>query len=430
MVMNYKYPMFEYPYGRLVGENRARSREDPEFELFDASPESWVAGEFWDITITYAKGSAEDILCRIVATNCSKRAETLHILPQLVFRNTWSWGYDATRPWVRATQATQGTGAVHTEAFERHLGPMRYAVTVPTTRGSEIVRPAELLVTDNDTNAERLWGSPNVGGSTHTKDAFHTHVCGDNASARDAARARIKPQGSAGTKAGVWTAQRVAPGASCEVWVRFQCRSEAATVRIEPRSGLSPSAADSEDGAGGDCTPAASCPLVPEARATAPQVSGDPRASDSSILSALPLLQFEDFLAILATRKAEADAFYATLQRRGMSDEDSAIQRQGFAGLLWSKQYYHYGVGMWLEGDPAGPPPPRERLHGRNSHWHHYYANDVLSMPDKYALFVPVALASACMCVCVCVCVCACVCLFRIVTATLSCRQLVDALSA
>jgi len=67
-----------------------------------------------------------------------------------------------------------------------------------------------------------------------------------------------------------------------------------------------------------------------------------------------------------------------------ISDELKLVQRQAFAGLLWSKQFYHYGVDLWLKGDPNPPYPPKERLTGRNSKWRHLYTTDVLSMPDKW----------------------------------------------
>ena len=58
--------------------------------------------------------------------------------------------------------------------------------------------------------------------------------------------------------------------------------------------------------------------------------------------------------------------------------------RQAFAGMLWSKQYYHYVIEQWLDGDSATPKPPTERLHGRNYEWKHLYNADVISMPDKW----------------------------------------------
>ena len=75
----------------------------------------------------------------------------------------------------------------------------------------------------------------------------------------------------------------------------------------------------------------------------------------------------------------------AAIQPPNLPAEDRSIQRQAFSGLLWSKQFYHYGVGLSLDGDPAFPPPPPERRRNRNAHWaSHFYANEVLQMPDKF----------------------------------------------
>lgn len=105
------------------------------------------------------------------------------------------------------------------------------------------------------------------------------------------------------------------------------------------------------------------------------------RVRFSEIFSATP---FVDFDSIVELRKAEADSFYNAIQPPCISDELKLIQRQAFAGLLWSKQFYHYGVDLWLKGDPSPPYPPKERLTGRNSRWRHLYTTDVLSMPDKW----------------------------------------------
>ncbi len=87
---------------------------------------------------------------------------------------------------------------------------------------------------------------------------------------------------------------------------------------------------------------------------------------------------------VFAARRAEADAFYAPLAAGQMSEDARRVQRQAFAGLLWSKQFYHYDVARWLEGDPAGPPPPQERQRGRNADWRHLNNADVISMPDTW----------------------------------------------
>ncbi len=88
--------------------------------------------------------------------------------------------------------------------------------------------------------------------------------------------------------------------------------------------------------------------------------------------------------AILQTRLREADEFYAQLQQGVDSADARSVQRQAFAGMIWSKQFFYYDVPEWLQGDPAQPPPPPERRHGRNRDWTHLNNADVISMPDKW----------------------------------------------
>ncbi|TYQ23388.1 glucosidase [Pseudanabaena sp. UWO311] len=87
---------------------------------------------------------------------------------------------------------------------------------------------------------------------------------------------------------------------------------------------------------------------------------------------------------IIATRLREANEFYQHISPFAMSDDMRNVQRQAFAGMLWSKQYYNYLVKPWLEGDPATPTPPSDRLNGRNAKWFHLESEDILSMPDKW----------------------------------------------
>jgi hypothetical protein len=93
---------------------------------------------------------------------------------------------------------------------------------------------------------------------------------------------------------------------------------------------------------------------------------------------------FKDFHRLFEQRIEEADAFYAALQKPGLSEDERRVQRQAFAGLMWTKQFYHYSVELWLKGDPGTPPPPKSRLNGRNHDWGHLYNLDVISMPDKW----------------------------------------------
>jgi len=91
-----------------------------------------------------------------------------------------------------------------------------------------------------------------------------------------------------------------------------------------------------------------------------------------------------EFESAFAKRRAEADEFYGTVIPQDLSADAQNVMRQALAGLLWSKQFYHFDVTRWLRGDPAGPPPPQERPRGRNYRWTHLYNDDVLSMPDKW----------------------------------------------
>lgn len=90
---------------------------------------------------------------------------------------------------------------------------------------------------------------------------------------------------------------------------------------------------------------------------------------------------FEDHFDL---RRREADEFYGVITPENLSDDAKNVMRQAMAGLMWSKQHYHYAVEKWLDGDPAEPAPPESRKTGRNSQWEHVYASDVISMPDKW----------------------------------------------
>ncbi len=91
-----------------------------------------------------------------------------------------------------------------------------------------------------------------------------------------------------------------------------------------------------------------------------------------------------DFDAVVATRRAEADGFYADLTPPAASPDEAMVMRQAFAGMLWSKQLYYYDVARWLDGDAGQPAPPASRRAGRNSRWRTFNSFDVMSMPDKW----------------------------------------------
>ncbi|HXV78083.1 MAG TPA: hypothetical protein VD788_17365, partial [Candidatus Polarisedimenticolaceae bacterium] len=301
MKMIYRYPQAEFPYRRLVDESAARGYGDPEFELIDALPEDLRQGRFFDVTIEYAKHDEEDILCRVTAVNHGPQPAPLHLLPQLWFRNTWSWDpRRADRPeLVRVDGGPAGAATVR--ATHRHLGERLWYVEQATV----------LLFTENETNTERLFGRPN--GARRVKDGFHEAVV----------------QGEAG---------RVGTDRGTKVAAHFPFT------------------------------------LAPEERVVVRLRFCD-RALERP---------FRGFDEIFRRRIAESDEFYAAIQRPGLDGERKALQRRAWAGLLWSKQFYHYGVQPWLDGDAAGPRPAGQRLSGRNAGWTHLYNTDVLSMPDKW----------------------------------------------
>ncbi len=297
MKMLYKYPQVEYPYQRLIDESARRGRRDPEFELIDAIGDAFIAGQYFDVFIEYAKAGPEDILGRITAINRGPEPAPLHVLPHVWYRNTWSWGHDPRKPEL----AADGRSAIRTD--HRHIGPRWLYLDDG---------PEDLLFTDNETNRERLHGLPNP--SPFVKDGIHEAVVRRKME-------KVNPK-RIGTKAAAHYRARVAPGAAFEVRFRFVDR--------------------------------------PMDR------------------------PFGDFEDVFATRIAEADEFHEAIQGPGLSDDERLVQRQALAGLLWSKQFYHYSQELWAAGDPAFPPPPKGRGRGRNAGWGHFYALDVLSVPDKW----------------------------------------------
>jgi hypothetical protein len=189
----YKYPQREFPYRDLVETNGRRSREEFEYELLDTGV--FDGDRYFDVFVEYAKAEPEDMLVRVTVHNRGPEAARLHVLPTLWFRNTWSWGIDDRKPSLRQA----GTGVI--EASHHDLGTCRLACD-----GSP-----ELLFTENETNAERLWGQPNR--SPYVKDAFHKYVV-------SAERDAVNPA-KAGTKAAAHYVLDVPGGGSKTIRLRL-----------------------------------------------------------------------------------------------------------------------------------------------------------------------------------------------------------------
>lgn len=116
--MVYKYPQAAFPYDDLLQTNRNRSQDVGEYELFDALREEWLAQRYFDVSVEYAKASPEDFFCRVTVTNRGPQAATIHVLPQLWYRNTWSWESGEVAP--RITQCRRGVATTrHPDLGER-----------------------------------------------------------------------------------------------------------------------------------------------------------------------------------------------------------------------------------------------------------------------------------------------------------------------
>ena len=168
----YKYPQAEYPYARLVEENRRRDRRQPELELLDTGV--FDGDRYFDVFVEYAKADVEDILVKIRVVNRGPQAAEIDLLPTLWFRNTWSWDDEPARPSLRAA----GTHEVAIEGTEEGRLTL-YADGSPA-----------LLFTENETNNARLHGTPNA--THYVKDAFHEYVIGGRAAAVNPARTGTK----------------------------------------------------------------------------------------------------------------------------------------------------------------------------------------------------------------------------------------------
>ncbi|GAB1233117.1 MGH1-like glycoside hydrolase domain-containing protein [Ferrigenium sp. UT5] len=186
----YKYPQAAFPYSQLVDENARRTRADPPFNLLDSGV--FVHDRYWDIEVAYAKAAPELMHIRIVASNRGPETATLHLLPTLWCRNTWAWGDDiGFKPHLALTDAPKGA-AWAIRAKVEGLGDYHLY-------GRQSAQP---LFTENDSNAEKLWGQSNR--TPFVKDAFHRRVVQGEAAAVNPAHT--------GTKFAAWHTLTVAAG--------------------------------------------------------------------------------------------------------------------------------------------------------------------------------------------------------------------------
>jgi mannosylglycerate hydrolase MGH1-like protein len=301
----YKYPQAEFPYARLVEENRSRGLDRPELELADTGV--FDESRYFDVLAEYAKEGTDAIFIRLTVANRGPEDATLHVLPTVWFRNTWSWG--RTGEGYEPKPIIRSVGGGRLEMTHSTLGDWRFDVNPIPGQGD-----VRFLFTENETNAARLFGAANP--SPYVKDAFHEYVVHGR---RDA----VNPE-KVGTKAAAHFVLRVPAGAE-------------RTIRIKLSS--------SRYG---------------------------------------PARFGAEFDGMFHRRIQEADQFYAHRLSADLTEAERSVARQAYAGLLWSKQFYHYVMKDWLEGDPALPPPPDRRRCGRNAEWMQLHNRDIISMPDAW----------------------------------------------
>lgn len=302
----YRYPQAAFPYQQLIDENGRRGRRKPEFELVDTGV--FDDSRFWDIQVEYTKAAPNDILIRLTVTNHGPEAATLHLIPTLWFRNTWSWGCRhegcTLKPHLRLED--EAIAAEHDT-----LG--RFALHFADGPDGQSPDP---LFTDNHTNRRRLFDAGNE--TRFVKDAFHEYIVAGSGEA-------VNPK-QTGTKAGLL--YQLNTPARGQVEVRLRLRS---TEAGGPDAGLGRS-----------------------------------------------------FVSTMSRRRREASEYNATTIPEALPDKQRDVAHRALAGLLWSKQFYHYVVEDWLDGDPNEPSPHPQRRAGPNADWPHLFNRDVISVPDKW----------------------------------------------
>ncbi len=210
----YKYPQAEFPYTRLVQENRRRGKSEWEFELMDSGV--FREDRYFDVFVEYAKAAPEDILIRITVHNRGPEAAELRVLPTLWFRNTWAWGRDSRRPALWQVEAP--TGLVAIAADHSYYG-RRWLLA----EGAP-----ELLFTENETNFRRLFGVANQ--TACVKDGINDYIVHNNTCA-------VNPH-RVGTKAAAHYRLALAPGASATLRLRLTDQPPASGAFGEAFDGL------------------------------------------------------------------------------------------------------------------------------------------------------------------------------------------------
>jgi hypothetical protein len=267
----YKYPQAAFPYDDLVATNRDRGRGEPEYELLDTGV--FDQDRYFDVFVEYAKASPEDLLIQVTVHNRGPEPATLQLLPTLWFRNDWSWGADIARPTLRQLAQDDIGGIVglsHRDLGERFF----YAENT-----------SALLFTENETNTQRLFGTPNP--SPYVKDGIDDFIVHGSIDA-------VNPE-KTGTKVSAHYPLTLGAG-------------ESHTIRLR---------------------------LSDQPMMDSPKTLGDHFG--------------KAFESVFKTRLRETDEFYAAVIPPSLTPDAAGVMRQALAGMLWSKQFFFYDVGKWLK---------------------------------------------------------------------------------
>jgi hypothetical protein len=292
----YKYPQQEFPYEKLKEENKKRNRQEPEYEILDTGV--FDDNRYFDVKVTYAKHSAQDIFIKIDITNRYNKPAEITVLPTLWFYNRQS--YQSFKKMPSIDYVNKNT----VKAGHERLGDYYF-----------YFQPADdCLFTDNKTNKEKLFGEPNT--DIFVKDAFHDAVINKKNVKELSARKK-------GTKFSPVYNMKIEGGATKTIYCRL-----------------------------------------------------------SMDLLDMP---FGNIVKdVFTARKQEADDFYAAILPKGMSEDMARIQRQALAGVLWSKQFYHFDVERWLSKGDGITAANDGKKNGRNHDWKHLKNQDIILMPDKW----------------------------------------------
>jgi hypothetical protein len=292
----YKYPQQKFPYEELKEKNRNRSKSEPEFEILDTGV--FDNNQYFDVLVTYAKQTVNDIFIKIDVTNRYSKEAEITILPTLWFYNRSSNKRLTHEPVISYLNKTS-IKATHERMGNYYL----------------YYQPAnDLLFTNNETNTFKVSGIANE--SVFVKDAFHDAII-------KGVNLKELRNKKSGTKFSPVYKVNIAAGETKTIYCR-----------------LSDQFIDK------------------------PFVRG--------------------FKNVFAMRKEEADEFYASILPKGINSDLVRIQRQAIAGLLWSKQFYHFDIERWLNSSDGITAASETKSTGRNHDWKHLKNQDVILMPDKW----------------------------------------------